>query len=137
MVFRANEASLAGFETAKNKLVSKDFSPSEKEKSEETLRMIIDECGDVIQSYPIWHPLVSNNDPKSFITIPEDKRCGYIGLDHNIYFVNGFITCPYGDPDVTINSIDNLKLKEATKRAVTMRQKFLIVNFILRLLHLF
>ena len=24
-----------------------------------------------------------------------DSNCGYNGLDHNVYFVNGFLSCPY------------------------------------------
>jgi hypothetical protein len=59
------------------------------------LNETVQRYGPVVESYPTWHPLVSGNGA-------EDETCpgeesGYKGLDHTIYFVNAFITCPYGD----------------------------------------
>ena len=39
---------------------------------------------------------------------PPSDRCGYNGLDHTKYFVNAFITCPYGDGKEVFDSVEAL-----------------------------
>lgn len=53
----ADETALNGYERAKNYLVSRNFTPAERERSERVLLDIIDECGPVVEGYPTWqHP---------------------------------------------------------------------------------
>lgn len=69
---------------------------------------IEEKCGPVIDSYPSWHPLVSANEERfSPVTTPSE-RCGYSGLDHTVFFANGFVTCPYGDGQDVIDAVDKL-----------------------------
>ena len=115
MAFRRNEAMEEGFERAVRYLTPKELSTKEKKK----LRYYIDDLtirlGPVVESYPSWHPLVSNHDLSMPATVP-NERCGYNGLDHNVYFANGFLSCPYGNGEQIINSVQQLRTSEASKR---------------------
>lgn len=101
MAFRADEAARVRYEDAMRYLVSREISvnPHEATRSREKLAEIVDELGPVIDEYPSWHPLVSNHEKfdRLLARLP-GGHCGYSGLDHNVYFANGFITCPYRDP---------------------------------------
>ncbi|MCZ4279835.1 hypothetical protein O4H49_03535 [Kiloniella laminariae] len=108
MAFRANEAEQNGLEKALNYLIPKGISATERPRSKEVIIDIIDKCGPVVESYPSWHPLVSNNRETHFPITKPSAECGYKGLDHTIYFVNGFITCPYGDWEAVVRSVDEL-----------------------------
>ena len=108
MAFRAEEAAERGFVRAKNYLISRDFSPSERAAGEEALADIIEKCGPVVDTYPSWHPLVSQHDDRQPITTPS-KECGYEGLDHTVYFAQGFITCPYHSAEKVLESTSRLK----------------------------
>ena len=106
MAFRADEAARSGFEEVVSYLVPRprDVDESQRMRSKELLLDVLKECGPVVDSYPSWHPLVSNHDDSNPVTTPSE-RCGYEGLDHTKYFANGFITCPYGDGQKVIDSI--------------------------------
>lgn len=107
MAFRADESARVGYETAEQILISqcRGLDEAQKKRSKNKLSAIVDELGPVISRYPSWHPLVSNNDNHgSPVTTPGDD-CGYKGLDHSVYFVNGFITCPYGDGQNVLDSV--------------------------------
>jgi len=106
MAFRANETSQSGYENAKNYLL-RNIGPGNIEESQNMLDEIIDRCGPVVDAYPSWHPLVSNHDAMRPVRTPQ-KECGYNGLDHTVFFVNGFITCPYHDGEKTIESVEKL-----------------------------
>ncbi len=56
MAFRADESASNGYERAKSYLVSRNFSPEERARSEKALLDIIEECGPVVDGYPTWHP---------------------------------------------------------------------------------
>ncbi|MGO1766781.1 hypothetical protein CAP48_12455 [Advenella sp. S44] len=109
MAFRADEAAQANYHEAENYLIprARDASEAERQRSKDAFADIVDRCGPVIDSYPTWHPLVRNHNAHSPQTLPSD-RCGYKGLDHTRYFVNGFITCPYGDGQEVIDSVNDL-----------------------------
>ncbi len=107
MAFRADEAALNGYAEAKNYMVPRSFSQEQRRISEEALQQIVAECGPVVDGYPTWHPLVSNHNSHYPATYPSDQ-CGYKGLDHTRYFVNGFLTCPYGDGQDVIDSAHNI-----------------------------
>jgi len=112
MVFRADENAIEAYEEMENYFLDpRRFEPEQRKKSLQSLRELTKYLGPVIGAYPSWHPLVNgNNDIRNPITIP-NQYCGYEGLDHTRYFVNGFITCPYHSPDKVIESVENLKWK--------------------------
>lgn len=107
MAFRADESASSGFESVKNYLIPRGIGASEKERSENKLFDIVEKYGPVVEGYPSWHPLVTHHDDECPTTAPSD-RCGYKGLDHTRYFVNAFITCPYGDGQKVLDSVDSL-----------------------------
>lgn len=106
MAFRADEAARMGYERAVNYLISRmrDVDESQRARSKEALEDIVYKYGPVIDSYPSWHPLVSNHDSRDPVTSPS-RECGYKGLDHTIYLSNAFITCPYRDGQEVIDSV--------------------------------
>lgn len=110
MAFRAAEAAQIGYDEMENYLIprTRDTDESERARSKIALRDIADELGSVVDAYPSWHPLVSNHDDHHPTTTPSNQ-CGYRGLDHTRYFANGFITCPYGDGQDVIDSVNALK----------------------------
>lgn len=115
MAFRRNESEEEGFEKAIMYLTHKDFSPVEKKEIEYYIDDLRVKLGPIVDRYPRWHPLVSNHD----LRIPETRPheyCGYKGLDHNIYFVNGFISCPYNSCDEIITSVEQQQHSEANSR---------------------
>ena len=108
MAFRADEAKTDGYERAQSYLISRNIPDDQKEKSLNKFWEIIDKYGPVVESYPSWHPLVSaKQDDRCPITVP-CKEGGYEGLDHTVYLANGFITCPYGDGQQVIDSVEEL-----------------------------
>ncbi len=112
MTFRADEAAKRGYEYVETYLVPRPqcVEESVRAQSREALMDIVDELGPVVDTYPTWHPLVCNHDSRYPEVTPSD-RCGYKGLDHTRYFLNGFITCPYtssGKADKVIESVNAL-----------------------------
>lgn len=112
-LFRANEAAKNGYEYLENYLLPRSLGVDEleRERSKQVLQAIVKEYGAVVESYPTWHPLVWNNSPESnknkYITTPSEQ-CGYKGLDHIRHFANAFVTCPYGDGQSVIDSVNAL-----------------------------
>ena len=106
MAFRADEAARAGYEEVEKYLVPRprDADEAQRARSRRALEDIADGLGPVVDRYPSWHPLVRNHDSRHPVTVPSD-RCGYKGLDHTRFFVNGFITCPYGDGQEVLDSV--------------------------------
>lgn len=108
MAFRADEAAKNGYERALRYLVPREISNKEKQRSQFEVEDLVLKCGPVVDAYPSWHPLVSSNNEEFCPVTTPHAKCGYHGLDHTIYFVNGFITCPYGDGQEIIDSVENL-----------------------------
>ena len=107
MAFRADESARNGYESVKNYLIPRSITGEERDRSEDKLLDIIEAYGPVVDGYPTWHPLVTHHDDRHPTTYP-NKRCGYEGLDHNRYFRNAFITCPYDDGQKIIDSVQAL-----------------------------
>lgn len=108
MAFRADEETKDGYDKAMRYLVPNEIPESERERSRDRVADMIEKCGPVIDTYPYWHPLVSaNNEDHSPIITPR-RECGYHGLDHILYFANGFVTCPYVNGQEVIDSVENL-----------------------------
>ena len=112
MAFRADEAARTRYEEAESYLVprARDASPEVREKSREAFADIVERLGPVVDSYPSWHPLVRNHDSRHPVVTPREE-CGYRGLDHTRYFVNGFVSCPYGDGTFLLESVQELAYK--------------------------
>jgi len=109
MSFRADEAAQSGRESAIQYLVTRNLPTANRSSSEEKLRAIIDELGPVVETYPSWHPLVSSGEiDHSCPAMLPSKSCGYLGLDHTIFFRNGFVTCPYHDGADIVQSVSKL-----------------------------
>lgn len=104
MAFRADEEAQYGYEQVLRYLVSRDIDDDQKARSKAALTKIIEECGSVVDGYPSWHPLISNHNDQYPVMGP-GSECGYKGLDHTRYFVNGFITCPYDDGQDILDSV--------------------------------
>lgn len=96
MAFRANEAALESRRDAERYLLSnlKELSREERDVSRKYLNDLMDRMGPVIDRYPVWHPLLVDKSRWTFYRRPAPE-VGYLKMDHNIYFRNGFITCPY------------------------------------------
>lgn len=118
MAFRSEEAADAGYESAKKYLVPREFEPEIRAKSEEVLADIVDKIGPAVDSYPTWHPLVMQHDGHHPERFPSEQ-CGYKGLDHTRYFAHGFITCPYGDGQDVIDSVEKLSSKTYHAASIT------------------
>lgn len=108
MAFRADESASNGFKAVKNYLISKNIEAGERERSESKLIEIVEKYGPVVDAYPSWHPLVAHHKDKHFPARSPNANCGYNGLDHTRYFVNAFISCPYGDGQHIIDSVEEL-----------------------------
>ena len=106
-VFRVNESADMGLERSKNYLLGRSSKIENIVNSEKTLLEVVEKYGPVVNAYPSWHPLVTNHKDTNPETTP-NERCGYKGLDHTIYFVNAFITCPYYDGKRVIDSVEAL-----------------------------
>lgn len=109
-LFRANEAAKNGYEYLENYFLPRtlELTESERERSKQVLLNIVKEYGAVVERYPSWHPLVWNNSSNSNDNTTPSEQCGYKGLDHTRYFANAFITCPYGDGQNVIDSVNAL-----------------------------
>ena len=114
MAFRADESASSGFESVINYFIPRGIEAEEREKSEDKLFDIVEQYGPVVGGYPSWHPLVTNHDDQSPVMAPSDI-CSYKGLDHTRYFVNAFITCPYGDGQEVIDSVESLPYSPVAK----------------------
>lgn len=111
MIFRAEEAAQAGFERALRYLTPRDATPEEKAEVAKAVQEMTQLYGPVIDTYPTWHPLVPQVDPRHPLTLPSE-RCGYKALDHNVYFVNAFLTCPYGNAEKVIDSAMRIQVPD-------------------------
>lgn len=127
MAFRAEDAAKAGYEAVESYLVGRlrDASAEERARSKQALQDLVDELGPVVDDYPTWHPLVRHHDDRHPVTVPASE-CGYLGLDHTRYFAHGFVTCPYGDGQDVLDSVDELRHKH---HAATITAERLDVKF--------
>lgn len=108
MAFRADEAAARGLEKAKSYLTPRHSSNADRDRIDEFLLEVVNSCGPVVDAYPSWHPLVAQYDNRHPVRTPSID-CGYRGLDHNVYFVNGFISCPYENNKNIIESINQIQ----------------------------
>ncbi|MEZ0224621.1 MAG: hypothetical protein ACAH83_08720 [Alphaproteobacteria bacterium] len=114
MAFRAEESAQSGFDEVRNYLISRNIDASQRSRSETKLREIVEEYGPVIDAYPSWHPLVTHHEDDGCPVTEPSERCGYKGLDHTRYFLNAFITCPYGDGKEIMASVEALAKRSSS-----------------------
>lgn len=119
MAFRADEAEKDGYEQARRVLASTGLDPAQRATAEDTLQELILEHGPVIRTYPTWHPLVPQRDPRHPVTTPGDL-CGYDGLDHTVLFAHAFVSCPYDDGARIIESAEQISHRCADITAETL-----------------
>lgn len=108
MAFRANEAEANGRENALRILVPRDADTAQRGRSQRVVMDMIDQCGPVIERYPSWHPLLIANEDPQVPAVAPGPQCGYSGLDHTVFFRNGFVTCPYHGEEQVIESVERL-----------------------------
>lgn len=89
---------IAAAETNANcrEYLTKDLNDSEVGRA--TFEEVVARLGNAVDNYPDWHPI---------LTAPPNKRGSnaasmgeldtYKGIDHTVYFVRGFVTCPYSE----------------------------------------
>ena len=112
MAFRIEDAISSGFNEMKNYLIKRDVEPELRNRMEKELVEFVERLGPAVTTYPSWHPLVKQHDLQHPEITPSD-RTGYAGLDHTMYFVNGFITCPYGNKsEKVLQSVERLPSNE-------------------------
>lgn len=105
MAFRSDESAEIGFNRALRYLARHPESGMTKMEiagAECYLRNLVKRVGPVVGEYPVWHPLVSHCSAsiQDSMNLTPKNDLGYRGLDHTIYFVHGFITCPYQETSV-------------------------------------
>lgn len=115
MAFRANEEIERGRQNAMDTLLGRSIDADKQQESRNFLSELIDRYGPVVDCYPSWHPLVTDNeDRQSPVTVP-GIRCGYEGLDHTVFLRNGFITCPYDGGMKVLKSVERIDSRDLTK----------------------
>ncbi|WP_256078355.1 hypothetical protein [Massilia sp. YIM B04103] len=114
MAFRADEAARLGYEDVESYFIprARDMDEAQRTRSRVALQDLADTLGPVVDAYPSWHPLVSHHEGHFPVVYPS-AQCGYQGLDHTRMFANGFITCPYGDGQEVIDSVQSLPYNPA------------------------
>jgi len=110
MAFRAEEAAAERLARTKNYLIPRGFPVEVRNRAEEVFAEIVEQCGPAVDDYPSWHPLVVSHPDRHPHTTP-GRAQGYVGLDHTRYFAHGFVTCPYGDGQDVIASVQELSRK--------------------------
>lgn len=128
--FRAAAEATRAYQHALSYFVERLEDQQQRETGRQSLQDIVNEIGPVIEAYPIWHPLVSkqriNHGNTTFTSVsqPSNTRnhfggC-YEGLDHTMFFLNGFITCPY--PHATQSVIESAEKIIHPLATITTRQ---------------
>ncbi|TCP36522.1 hypothetical protein [Sphingomonas sp. BK235] len=110
MAFRADEAAAERLARTKSFLIPRAFPAALRARAEEVFDEVVEQCGPAVDGYPSWHPLVSGHHGRHPHTTP-GRHQGYVGLDHTRYFAHGFVTCPYGDGQTVIDSVQELARK--------------------------
>lgn len=98
MAFRASEIIEENFQKAARVMIPRKLPSAEKQNLTDHLRRLTKSVGPVVDEYPSWHPLILQPDAGLPYTMPNTLE-EWDGLDHTVYFVNGFLTCPYDGAD--------------------------------------
>lgn len=109
-IFRENEARDRGFEGAKRALIPQEGTLEERREALRVLEELVCELGPVVDGYPIWHPFLTMQQSTGPQDVP-NRQCGYDGLDHTVFFTNGFVTCPYHGVEKVTNSVEKISRK--------------------------
>lgn len=118
MAFRADESARESRYEAERFLIGRlaDVTPAQLDESKRQFHDLVDRLGPVVRAYPTWHPLVADSRDRGGYSTRPGVDCGYQGLDHTVFFVHGFLTCPYGQgADDVIESVEKLKHHPAAR----------------------
>jgi hypothetical protein len=97
MGFRAAEVAETNLRAAVQHM-TQWLKPEQRAKAERVLREIVEDCGPVVESYPVWHPLVDTgkHTRDRFTDVRPSWENGWSeGIDHAVLMRSGFITSPY------------------------------------------
>lgn len=70
---------------------------SNRSSGERLFASLVEELGNVVDGYPDWHPLLTLPPKEEHHVQSPSQLKTYKGLDHTVYFVRGFVTCPYNE----------------------------------------
>lgn len=71
---------------------------NDQEEGRATFEEVVARLGNAVDNYPDWHPILTappNKSDRNAASIGESDT--YRGIDHTVYFVRGFVTCPYSE----------------------------------------
>lgn len=124
MAFRKEEEALNGRQRARNYLIPRNLKAPERQRLEQMLDNIEHRYGPVVDSYPIWHPLISaGNANIRYQQIP-NKNNGYSGVDHIVCFAHAFLSCQYRSVNDVISTTNTLQSRHAKITATQLNDKF-------------
>lgn len=106
MGFRADEAAETNLKNAVQRM-TQGLEPGQREKAEQMLRAIVAECGPVVESYPVWHPLVNTGGHTRSRFANGGRPStdhGWKRIDHAVFMRSGFITAPHGGSADVVNA---------------------------------
>lgn len=111
MAFRADETAQNNFQSALSYLTPRGVSEDTRRNIKSQFEEIVSECGPVVDGYPAWHPFLSEADPQDYAPTTPLALPSFNQTDHNVYMVNGFITCPYKERvDKIFEGVEALEL---------------------------
>lgn len=118
--FRADYASLAAKELAVRKFAEGLNDAKLRKAAAAFIDELIAEYGPVVSAYPSWHPFsLLDGERREVYGYPAlGDPVGFVGLDHNLYFRDAFLTAPYGGADRVIESA-NERRSYCQARAIT------------------
>lgn len=121
------------YEEALEYLTVKQSTDEERRLTKRFLDNTIEEYGEVVKTYPTWHPLMQGGNPDQ--TYPS-VRSGYECIDHTIYFANAFVTCPYGHGiDKLLASVKDIATLDVNRSICWISAKELAINLYNREAH--
>ena len=91
----------------------RDYLTKELNDSEEgraTFEEVVARLGNAVDNHPNWHPIVTAPLNKSCRSASIGGLDTYRGIDHTVYFVRGFVTCPYSEEDANklVDSVNKI-----------------------------
>ncbi|CAB5532521.1 Uncharacterised protein [Providencia rettgeri] len=110
MAFRANESKTDLTQRAIQYLTPKGSSPEQRTQVSNLIHKLTYQLGAVVEGYPAWHPLMKGYHTDCLIpTSPLDEIHRFARIDHTVWFVGGFVTCPYRETDSLIDRVNQFR----------------------------
>lgn len=110
MTFRANERKADLTQQAIRYLTPAGSPPEQRAQITDIVHLLINRLGAVVDGYPAWHPLMKGYHTDCVSpTAPLDDVHRFAQVDHTVWFVGGFITCPYRETDTLIDRVNQYR----------------------------